>query len=394
MKIEKIKKRLLSIKSFINRGSAITTMLIFMLLSSSFFAVSIFGINNSSFCYLEQSCHSLRSSLGSYVHIRYFLGNESEGRIKSAISEVNDFNSYRIKEIDRTASYVLEDDFQVEYDSDYHDTSDIIYGDYYSQYFTTNRLSLLKGSFDEKEFYDDTSIYISNRLLNEIPSLTINDAIGAKIKLSLDLEKEYTIRGIVDADRGNHSGVHFKKIFSDNFILLNAKHVYDYGYSDLFLCTDDYYFADDLCEFESKLDKSYLKYDEIDMKATYLDEEKTLCSSDVFRMQKYNSASVVFSVLTIISLIIILGTFILMIVIYDFNKLTLFEKINMFIIIILWSFIPMVVGLFLMGKIAFISRATISLLIAFAAISSFVLLWRFSFFKTSIDDNEEKDGSK
>ena len=388
----KMKKLFVSLRNFIRNKSIVTFIVMFIFLSSSFFAISLFGLSNSSVCYLERSCHSLKSSLGSYVHLRYFLEEESEAKIKSAISVINDFNAYRIKEIDRTASYVLDEDFQVEYDGDFYDSHDILYADYYSEYFTTNRMSLIKGTYSNEDFYKKDTIFISSTLLNTIDDLTVNNAIGKTIKLSLDIEKEYTIKGIVDVEKVRHSGAHFKTLFSDNFVMLNPSHVYDYDFTDLFLCTDDYYFADDLCEFEKQLDKSYLKYDAIDMKATYLDDASKMFTSGTFKMPKYDFVSVVFSILSIVSLVAISLIFLFMVVSYDFNAIPLSERITAFISMFIWSFFSVVLGWFVMGKAILVPRISIILLIGFAAVSSFILLWRFSFFRSSIGDDEVEDG--
>lgn len=386
-----MKKLFISIKDFIKKRSIVTIALMFIVLASSFFAVSLFGVSNSSFCYLERSCHNLQDNFGSFTHIKYFLGDESEGRIKSIISDVNDFNSYRIKEIDRTASYVLDEEFQIEYNENLYNSSDIIYVDYYSQYFTTNRMMLVNKHFSSEDFYNDDTIFISRGLLNTIEGLSINDAVGKTIRLSFDVEKEYVIKGVVDTDNINCSGSHFKKLFNDKFVMLNSTHIYDYHFTDLFLTTDNYYFADDLCEFEKKLDKSYLQYDAIDMQATYIDSDNAMFLSSVFRMSRYSSISILFSVLTILALLILSILIVFLIFVYDFNNHSVLEKIAAFFSMFTWSFVPMTVSLFAMSKAMFMSRITISLLIAFAAVSLFALLWRYSFFKSSIDESEVED---
>lgn len=366
---------------FINKQGTLLVSVFLMLLSPLFFVTSYFGMNNSSFCSFENKCQQIKEKNGSYIHIRHYLSDESEGRIKSVISPVNSFNSYMINEVGRYASFVLDKEFTITFDEGTGVSGQIIYSDYYSKNLTTNRIGLNKGEYLPEEFADKNTIYVSKPIIDSIGGIDPAGAIDKKVTLSLDDGREFTVKGVADVNSINNTGVQFKNLFSDKFIVLNSMNVYDFGFTDLMFESEDYYFVDDLVKFKGEFNKSYLNYSKISLKISsrVSGEIKT---TDVFRIGKLNNAkNITISVVSVLALLTIVFSYCCLIFVYDFNSKSLVDKIICCVLSLGLAYVPMIIGLTLMIKGAFMTRVVISLLIAFAAIITFEVIMKFSFFK-------------
>ena len=376
-----MKKIINKVNLFINKQGTLLVSVFLMVLSPLFFVTSYFGMNNSSICSFENKCQKIKEDNGSYIHIRHYLSDETEGRKKSVISPVNSFNSYMINEVGRYTSFVLDKEFSITFDEGTGLSGQILYSDYYSKNLTTNRIALNKGEYNAEEFADKNTIYVSKPIIDSITGLDPTAVIDKKVTLSLADGREFTVKGIADVGSINNTGIQFKHLFSDKFIVINSMNVYDFGFSDLMFESEDYYFVDDLVKFRSEFNKSYLDYSKVSLKISSR-KAGAIETTDVFKLGKLNNASnITISVVTILAMLIIAFSYCYVVFVYDFNSKILIDKIICCVLSIGLSFVPMIIGLVLMIKGAFITRVVISLLIAFAAIITFEVVMKFSFFK-------------
>lgn len=387
-----MKRFLNKVVSFIKKRGSISLMFMIILFSASFFAISTFGLQNSSLCIIETQADIFKTNTGSDIRMRLYLSDESEGRRKSVIKPVNSYNDYRLSEFGRCASYVLDKQFNISFDSGNSISNQILYADYYSEYYTTNRINLVSTKFDKETFYDGHSIYLTRSIVDQIPDLTAGTVIGQKVRLSLDSEEEYIVRGVIEYNSYKNNGKHFSKLFSDRFVVLPCAKIYQYDFTDLIFQSQDYYFVDDFVEFEKVFSKTYLNFNSIELRTSSV-IETDIKLSDVFTIpSSKTSANILFSVASIFALVIITILYLFTFMIYDFNSLLLSEKIIVCIVFIIWAFAPMVFGLVMMMRSIYLSRIVISLLIGYAAISSAIAILKFSFFKNKEKEEVENNG--
>ena len=377
------------IKLIREKGSLLYAVL-FAIISVLFFLISYFGVNHSSLCALENKCHQISEDTGSNTHIRYYLKDESEAKRKSVISQVNSFNDYRLKELGRNVSFVSNTLFNVTYNEISVEANNITYGDIFNDRFTTSYLTLQSGKFNELEFIDEYSIYVTASIIEGIPDLNYSTAVGKKVKLSFDNGHEYVIRGVISTHNMIDTGIHFRHLFGENFILMNSKNVYKYGFTDLMFSSSDYHFVDDLKDFEKKIDKSYLSYDQVKMRLSSITDNQVIMS-EIFNFGSvFNAKNITLTVFSLLGLSIVLLADCFLLLVYDFNNDFLLEKIILFIMTSFWAFMPLFGGLFFAKKAVFVTRLVIGFLTAFAAINLLIYLARFA--GIFIAKKEEKKG--
>ena len=378
---------------FINKQGTLLVTVFLMALSPLFFIASYFGMNNSSICSFENKCQQIKENNGSYIHIRHYLSDETEGRKKSVISPVNSFNSYNINELGRYTSFVLDEEFTITFGVGSGLSGQILYSDYYSKNLTTNRIGLNKGEYVAEELADKNTIYVSRPIIESITGLDIETVIDSKVTLSIADGREFIVKGIADTNAFNNTGIQFKHLFSDKFIVLNSMNLYDFGFTDLMFESEDYYFVDDLVKFKGEFNQSYLDYSKVSLKLSSKvnGEIKT---TDVFKFGKLNNAkNITISVVSVLALLTIVFSYCYLIFFYDFNSKGLVDKIICCVLALGLAYVPMIIGLTLMIKGAFMTRVVISLLIAFAALITFEIIMKFSFFKERKEKIEEGENN-
>ena len=362
---------------------SISIALMAILSSTLFFAISTFGIQNSSVCAVEKQANSFKEDNGSDIRMRLYLSEESEGKRKSIINPLNSFNDYRITEFGRCGSYVLDKQFNIIFAGGVSISNQILYSDYYSEYFTTNRINLTSTKFDKNTFYDKHSIYVTRSIVDQIPNLKVGDVIGQTVKLSIDEEEEeFVVRGVIESNSVKNNGKIFSTLFSECFVVMCSPMIYKFDFTDLLFQSPDYYFVDDFSSFESSFSKTYLNFNDIKLRTCALYDSQIVLS-EIFTIPTTKTVSnIVISVFSIIGLILIAVIYLGVFIVYDFNVLSRFEKVTVCSVSIVWSFVPMMFGLFMMMRDIFLSRLVISLLIGFAAVSLIAIVAKFSFFKS------------
>ena len=167
----------------------IHSSIIFLLLlfvSVAFDGAVIYGMNGSSLVGKEKYIYQLKQDMGTDIHIRYNLTSFSLASRLSLMSPINEYNNYRIKEIGRNVSYVLNESFTVTYEEQSFECAYSCFEDKYSDALTVSRFLLTNGSF--ADFENKDLVYVSSDFLANIRGLKAKDAIGQKIKLSLTVE--------------------------------------------------------------------------------------------------------------------------------------------------------------------------------------------------------------
>ena len=375
-----------------HRGSPLVAFILIMT-TILFFIISYFGVSNSSICGLEKKANDFKLQNGSKIHIRYFLGEETEGRRKSVINPVNKFNDTHIKELARNVSYVRGGKYSITYGEAETESVHVVYGDMFSKILTTSHLALSVGEFDADDFADEASVYVTRPIIDKL-NLPMNEAVGKPISLSFDTSHPFIIKGVMGVNNLGDGGIHFKHLFSDAFVFMNSKNIYKYDFTDLFFGSTDSYFKDDFVDFEKKLDTSYLDYKQIEMRMGSIVGED-IKMTDKFNLSDLDSPlKIIISVISIIGLIAVGGFHIYLLAIYDFYKNSLLEKIIICFITCLWAFMPMLAGLLLMKHGFFMARWVIGLTIGYGALTLFVVLTKFPFFRNKDKELEEQQAKE
>lgn len=343
----------------------------------------IYGFSGSSLVATERALTNLQIESGSNIHIRYTLANQSEASRLSFINPVNDFNAYRIKELGRSVTYVCSKQYEVQYEEIKFNCSYIVYGDSYNDSFTTSRFRLANGSY--ANITNENYIYISPSFLKNITGLKANDAIGKKIKLSLNENKEYIIGGVLHESIAADSGIHFNHLFDSSYILFGSASLYKYGFTDLMFTSTDEYFVNDALDFIDTYNKSYLKYNEAWMRVSsyksYVEGQYiTSNSTTVSARFKDDKGSDFYSFITIFVIAITLLIYIALVIFYDFKKVKWFIKVPSALLLFGYQFLITYFFTTQLKAGLFVSRLSLICFMVFMIISLIAYIYTLAFF--------------
>ena len=374
---------------FVNKINPVIVFLLLLFISVIFDGAVVYGINNSSLVAQEKYIAKTQKESGTDIHIRFSLGSNSEASRLSLLSPINEYNAYRIKENGRAVSYILREEFDVTYDEDKTFKAPyVVYDDLWNEHelISHNRFVLSSGSY--KDLAKEDIVYVSASFLKKMTGVTTEDAPGRKIKLSLDETKEFTIGGVVRTHVKNESGLHFKSLFDDCFVLFNSPKVNKYGFTDLLFASNDDMFQEDLQDFIKAYNKSYLSFDESRLTiSSYLEDEYKLGYS---LSPNYNITSNdhTAAFLSILVIVVIAPIFLVFLLFYDFNKVKLYYKIPASLILTGYHF---GVTFFLVDKMKkglFVSKLSLTMFIIFMIIS--LLSYIFAFVLFNLDKKEKE----
>ena len=252
------------IKRLINKIDAIFVFILLALLSVTIDGTIIYGISHSSLVSQEKGFNEIVKESKNNIHVKYSLGHQSEAAKISLINPINEYNAYRAKEYGRWVSYVLNEEFEVNYEEVSFNSNYVVYADYYNNGVTMSRFPLSTGTYANMS--QDNIVYVSPAFLKQT-GIETKKAVGKMIKLSFN-EEPYMIGGIIKESNGDDSAPHFKRLFDESYILLNSAQVYKYGFTDLLFTTTDDYFVNDSLDFVKAYNKSYLKFKDIYMRVS------------------------------------------------------------------------------------------------------------------------------
>ena len=349
------------------KADSFISALMLLISSSLIFCLTFFGVNKSSLTSLERWCHQLSAQEGENTCVAYYLKDESEAKRKSLIEPVNEYNAYRSKELGRSVSFVRDGAYTISIDSNTISSSSIVYGDYLNQRFTSSRISILRGTLSEEDFDAGKQIFVSQALYNDLTKLGYTEITEKEATLSLDNNTKFTIGGVVSVNGLNDLGVHIRHFFSDRFVLLGSKNIYNFDFTDLVFGSDDYHFADDLLDFERKIQKSYLNYKTIGMRS------ESVIGTDMVRSDRFTLEDLVsrqeiwLSVGTISGIVVLLLIEIFTFVTYKKGRFSLFSSLVILIGGLISGFCPLLLGVLLMKSGSFMSRFAISIIILHSA---------------------------
>ena len=343
----------------------------------------IYGFSGSSLVATERALTNLQIESGSNIHIRYSLANQSEASRLSFINPVNDFNAYRIKELGRSVTYVCNKQYEVQYEEFKFNCSYIVYGDFYNDSFTTSRFRLANGNY--ANITNENYIYISPSFLKNITGLKANDAIGKKIKLSLNSDKEYIIGGVLHESIPADSGIHFNHLFDSSYILFGSASLYKYGFTDLMFTSTDEYFVNDALDFIDTYNKSYLKYNDAWMRVSsyksYVEGKYiTSNSTTVSARFKDDKGSDFYSFFTIFVITIALLIYIALVIFYDFRKVKWFIKVPNGLLLFGYQFLITYFFTKQLKAGLFVSRLSLIFFMVFMIISLIAYIYTLAFF--------------
>ena len=361
-----------------NKIDALVIFILLALLSVIIDGTIIYGVNNSSLVSQENQINEIKKEAGSYLHIRYGLESFSEASRLSLINPINEYNGYRTKELGRNVSYALNKEYEVSYKEISFKSSYIVFEDFYSNSFTINNFRIANGSYKDIEL--DNTVYLSSAFLKSITGLSAKEAIGKEIKLSIDKDKTFIIGGIIDQSKADESGIHFNKLFDPSFILMNRKHIYEYGYTDLLFASTELYYLDDSLDFINTYNKSYLKYDEARMRVSSYKEEQYKLTPVFSPKTNNDNDSNAYSFLSILVLAICYLLFVFTLVIYDFKSRKWYKTIPIALILFSYHFLSVLYVVNKMKAGLFMSRLSIILFIIFLITSLILYIHSFIFF--------------
>lgn len=373
----------------INKINPIIIFVLLLFVSVVFDGGAIYGVNNSSLVAQERYIDNTKKEAGNDIHIQFSLGSTSEASRLSLISPINEYNSYRIKENGRCVSYVLRKDYEVKCLDTTFTNSYVVYDDQWNdnEIISHNRFVLSLGTYNELAKED--SIYISNNFMKRIPGLTSENAIGQKITINLNQEKEYIIAGVIRTTTKDESGIHFANLFDDSFVLLHSPYVYEYGLTDLLFGSTDDYFTSDYADFIKAYNKSYLSFSKSRLTVSSFDEEgnyKLGYTTSPNLSTTANDKAMAF--LTILAMAVVSLIYIAILIFYDFRKLKLYYKIPGCIVLVGYQF---GLAFYLAEQIKnglFISQLSITIFIVFMVISLISDIFIFSLFNLAKKEEE------
>ena len=357
-----------------NKINAAIIFFVLLFITVAFDGAVIYGMNGSSLVAQEKYVYQTQKDAGKDIHIRFNLSSFSLASRLSLMSPVDDFNSYRIKEIGRQVSYVLNESFNVTYEDKSFSCAYASFENKYSNSLTVSRFLLPNGSFED--FDNKDVIYISTGFLANISGLSAKNAIGKKITLSLKEEKEYTIGGVVRTTSGGEAGLHFKTLFDGSFVLFNHELVKDFGFTD----------------FINAYNKSYLSFNEARMKISSFKESEQIVTSVTSPRYKKTGTEDTYSFLTILTMVVVSLIYIAIMVFYDFQKVKRYIKIPVAGILTAYHFLT---GFYLAKQILkkglFVSKLSLTIFIGFMAVSliSYIFIfWLFNLAKKNSDEEQ------
>ena len=383
---------------FINKINTVIVFVLLLLVSIAFDGAVLYGFNNSSFVVQEKYINKLKKEAGTDVHIRFSLGSETEASRLSLISPLNEYNAYRIKENGRAVSYVLKQDYDVTYEDKTFTSPYVIYDDAWNdnELISHNRFVLSSGSY--KDLNKEDTVYISAGFLKKITGLKTEEAPGKKIKLSLDETKEFIIGGVIRDHVANESGLHFKSLFDNCFVLFNSPNVYKYGFTDLIYASNDDIFNEDFADFIKAYNKSYLSFDDVRLTISSYDEENGhkvgYSLSPNYHITSNDKTA---SFLSVLVIVLTLPIFLIFLLFYDFNKVKLYYKIPASLILTGYHFGITFYIVDKMKKGLFVSKLSLTMFIIFMIVSLLSYIFAFVLFnlnkKEQDEEKEEEDSN-
>ena len=367
----------------INKINPFIIFALILLLSVVIDGSIIFGINGSSLVSQERALSNLQVEAGSNIHIRYSLGNQTEASRLSLINPINDFNAYRVKELGRSVTYVCNKQYEVQYEELSFNCSYIVYGDSYDKSVTLSKFRLQQGNYTN--ITNENYVYISPGFLKNMTGVKAKDAVGKKLKLSLDDKKEYIIGGVLHDSYASDSGIHFNHLFSDSYILFGSTSLYKYGFTDLMFRSTDEYFVNDSLDFIDAYNKSYLKYEDAWMRVSsyksYVDGKYiTSNSTTVSNKFKKSKGSDFYSFISIFVIAVSLVLYAIIVFFYDFKKVKWFIRVPSGLILFGYLFLVTYFFTEQLKAGLFVSRLSLIFFMAFMIISLIAYIYTLAFF--------------
>lgn len=331
---------------------------------------SAFGINNSSMAATEKQLFQIKNEYGQYIHIRYHLSQCTDAKRQSLVSPINNFNSYRIQEVGRNASFVSNLDYSIEYNNKKINCNYLVYSDYYSEYYSLNRFGLFQGSYKPDDFNSDNVIYVSLSVANYFGGAQLRELLEKEVTILFGQEKkEFVIKGIIDESNHYDSPIYFSKLFGDNFILFNSSHLKQYNFTDVFFESDGDTFVSDSLALINAYKQSYVNYYSVLQSIGSFKDGAVAIRNEVAISNPVSIAGVFASILFITISIILLFCCLVVLATHRYNGDVFYKNIIIFAICVLCSCLPLIILLCASYFGIYISKASISASIVFLAMS-------------------------
>ena len=371
----------------INKIDGLVIFVLLLLVSVAIDGTIIYGVSNSTLVNNERVINDIKKEAGSFLHIGYALKSESEAARLSLIDPINEYNAYRIKESGRNVTFVSNSYYKVTYEDISFYNSYIVYEDFYNESLTINKFRVAQGTF--KEMDKEDMVYVSSAFLKKT-KIPAKEAPGKKIKLSLNPNIEFTIGGVIHEGNAGDSGIHFNRLFNSSYILFNRQALYKYGFTDLMFASTDDYLVNDVLDFINAYNKSYLKHENASMRVSSQKDDTMRISYASFKPSDDMNAGMN-SFWSILVLIVFGLLFLTIIIFYDFNKVKLYKRIPICLILFAYQFLSVFFLVNLMKKGLFMPRLSVILFVGFLIISLIAYIYAFSFFYYEYKERRKKE---
>ena len=376
---------------FINKINPVIIFVLLLFTSLLFDGAAVYGVSNSSLVSKEKYVNKTQKDFGSDIHIGIKLDSYSEASRLSLLNPLNEYNAYRINENGRRASYISHQNYTITYNEQTFDCSYIAYDDKgpINNSVSANRFVLECGSLENLDKND--YVFLSydvfwSGLFYELPS----EVVGKTVKFSFDEEKEFIIGGIIRENVANESGLHFKQLFDQSFILFGNQLVREYGFNTLMFTSNDNDFNSDFNEFIDAYNKSFISFDKSRLSISSYKNGEHYIKSNVSSRFITTSDAHIASFFSILVMALTVPIYLIIVLFYDFKKVKLPYKIPAAVILTGYQLGSAFLVADMVKKGPFISHLSITLFTIFMIASLICYIFIFLLFNMPKKEKDEE----
>ena len=377
---------------FINKINPVIIFALLIFVSVIFDGAVIHGLNDSSFASQEKYIANVKKESGSDIHIGFGLESESEAARLSLLNPMNEYNAYRINENGRRVTYVSHTEYEITYGEETFKSWYFTYDDRgpINDSVSGNRFVLESGSFENLE--KDNYVYISYDLFWSHPFLEdLQSVVGKPIKFSFAGEQEFIIGGVIRENVANESGLHFKRLFDQSFVLFGNQLVKKYGFNSLMFASNDTDFSNDFNDFIKAYNKSYLSFNESRMHISSFKESEQQVKRNVSTKFETSSGAHIASFFSFLLIALVVPIYVVIMLFYDFKKLKLYYKIPACLALLGYQLGSVFYFADKVKKGMFASQLSITLFTAFMILSLVSYIFVFLLFNLNPKDKQDEE---
>ena len=376
---------------FINKINPVIIFVLLLFTSLMFDGAAVFGVTNSSLVAKERYVNKVKKDYGSDIHMGFSLESSSEAARLSLLNPMNEYNAYRKEENGRRVTYVSHQNYVLTYNEEEFNASYIAYDDKgpINNSVSANRFVLESGSLENLD--KDNYVYLSydifwNKPFGEGPE----DVVGKTVTFSFAEDKEFIIGGVVREIVPDESGLHFKNLFNQSFILFGNQLVKEYGFNHLMFTSNDNDFVADFNEFIDAYNKSFLTFEESRLSVSSFKSEEQYVKRNASSKYNMGYEAHTASFLSILVIALIAPIYLVILFMYDFKKVKLAYKIPAAVVLVGYQFGSTLLLADKIKKGLFVSNLSITLFTIFMIFSLLSYIFVFLLFNLAKKEKTEE----